>query len=439
MNNQYNINFFDFLNCLTNITDWIIPQLGNHHKQVALISLRLAEELNISPQEQKHLLNAAILHDIGAISLKERLATLNFENTGGQAHAEAGYYLLKDFEPATQAAKIIRYHHTPWKTSDIELNKQVPFASRILFLADHISLMLNKKENVLKQSHNIIKRIFSSNDNLFEPNSLRAFLNLAEKEAFWLDIVSPLIDNQLKAFASNNLLLLDKDLLLEFANVFRKIIDFRNPFTATHSSGVSASAHFLGNVAGLCPHTCFELKAAGYIHDLGKMAVPVSILESENKLTNEEFNQMRSHTFYTYRVLEPMKDLERINKYGAYHHERIDGTGYPFKLKDKELPFGSKVLAVADVFTALMEDRPYRKGMKLENALNIIQKMGENKKLDLQITSLLENCADELNETRIKAQTDSRTEYNKLVDVLNESREDIQHSEPLKPAPEVNK
>jgi HD-GYP domain-containing protein (c-di-GMP phosphodiesterase class II) len=197
--------------------------------------------------------------------------------------------------------------------------------------------------------------------------------------------------------------------------LIRRIIDFRSPFTATHSSGVSATSECLGRLAGLGDHECFELKVAGFLHDLGKLAIPTEILEKPGKLTDEEFNIMRGHTFYTFRALEPIEDLHQINQYGSYHHERLDGTGYPFRLSHKDLPLGSKLLAVADVFTALTEDRPYRKGMSNEQSLIILEKMGENNKLDAKIVKLVRDNFAEINRIRISAQTQSRREYREFL------------------------
>jgi HD-GYP domain-containing protein (c-di-GMP phosphodiesterase class II) len=393
--------------------DWISPVLDDHHKQVALMALRFADALSLPVNEQNDIVCAGILHDIGAISLAERMETMNFENTTGQTHAELGYYLINIFEPMRKPAEIIKFHHVPWengKGSQYQ-NEKVPLGSRILFLADHIALLINKKKEILGQIESIKQKIISEKGNMFEPELVDVFLSLADKEYFWLDLVSPLIGKQLELSVKLDTLYLDSDLLLSFSRLIRRMIDFRSPFTATHSSGVSAAAEFLGKLARLSEHECFELKVAGFLHDLGKLAIPTEILEKPAKLTTDEFNKMRSHTFYTFRALQPLEDLSRINKYGAYHHERLDGSGYPFKLTHEDLPLGSRLMAVADVFTALTEDRPYRKGMSNEQTMMILDKMGQNNKLDAEIVALVEKNQDALNQARIEAQNSSRQEY----------------------------
>lgn len=421
MKPQYRIRLFDFLNCLSDIMDWISPVLNDHHKQVALISLRIADTLDLPIGEQNEIVCAGILHDIGAISLAERMESMKFESATGQAHAEMGYFLIKIFEPMLKAAELIRFHHVPWENGQGRLYQglQVPLGSRILLMADHIALSIQRDREILSQIEDIKTKITQAAGELIEPRLVDAFLELADKEYFWLDLVSPLISKQLEQTVRLETIHMNKKELLSFASLIRRMIDFRSPFTATHSSGVSATAEQLGFLAGLNEHECFELKVAGYLHDLGKLAIPTEILEKPGKLTTEEFNLMRAHTFYTFRALEPIEDLTVINKYGSYHHERLDGTGYPFRLKRKDLPLGARLLAVADVFTALTEDRPYRKGMSNEQTILILSKMGENNKLDAEVVELVRGNHEKINQVRIEAQERSRQEYRVFLNEIS--------------------
>ncbi|MDN5278191.1 MAG: hypothetical protein PWR01_2156 [Clostridiales bacterium] len=417
MKKQYRLKIFDFLNCLSDILDWISPVLNDHHKQVALIAMRLAETLDLPVKQQNEIVCAGILHDIGAISLAERMETMKFENTTGQTHAELGYYLIRIFEPMHNAAEIIKCHHVPWESGLGKTYKglPVPLGSRILFLADHLALLINRNEGILGQVGEIKERVLKEIDTLFEPVLVDAFMTLADKEYFWLDLVSPMISKQLELCVKLDTIYLNNNELLSFASLIRRMIDFRSPFTATHSSGVSATAECLGKLAGLNESECFELKVAGFLHDLGKLAIPTEILEKPGKLTTDEFNLMRAHTFYTFRALQPIEDLSQINMYGSYHHERLDGTGYPFRLERKDLPLGSRLLAVADVFTALTEDRPYRKGMSNEQTILILEKMAENNKLDSEIVHLAKKHHETVNQVRKAAQDASREEYTQFL------------------------
>jgi len=148
MKPQYRLKLFDFLNCLSDILDWISPLLNDHHKQVALIALRIADALDLPVVEQNEIVCAGILHDVGAISLAERMETLKFEYANGQIHAEMGYQLINIFEPMKKAAEMIRFHHTPWEHGQGRFCNgwQVPLGSRILMLADRVALLIPAKE-----------------------------------------------------------------------------------------------------------------------------------------------------------------------------------------------------------------------------------------------------------------------------------------------------
>ena len=131
------------------------------------------------------------------------------------------------------------------------------------------------------------------------------------------------------------------------------------------------------------------MRIAGLLHDLGKLAIPNEILEKPEKLTEEEYLLIKQHTYYTYRILQGIDNFEKIAQWAAYHHETLDGTGYPFRISEDSLSLGSKILAVADVFTALTEDRPYRESLSEEKVKDIMGKMAKYRRLDKQIIDLL--------------------------------------------------
>ncbi|MFA6612534.1 MAG: HD domain-containing phosphohydrolase, partial [Dehalococcoidales bacterium] len=153
---------------------------------------------------------------------------------------------------------------------------------------------------------------------------------------------------------------------------------------------------------------------AGLLHDLGKLAVPTEILEKEGKLTADDFAIMRSHTYHTYRALEPIKPLKTVNEWASFHHERLDGNGYPFHITGPQLSLGSRIMAVADVSTALLEDRPYRAGMAQDEATRILERMSKDA-IDGDIVNILKANFEEVNSQRIIAQTESGKEYRKYI------------------------
>ncbi|MCL4514351.1 MAG: HD domain-containing protein [Firmicutes bacterium] len=410
---ETSIPLFDMLMCLSNAMDLVSPVLVDHHKRVAYISASIAAEFGLSKEEQNNLLLAGMLHDSGALSLKERLEVLRFDLEGSYRHMELGYRLLKNFEPFSKVATLVRFHHVPWDKGrgSMFMGEQVPLGSHILHLADRASVLIETEKPVLTQVAGIYERIQEKSGSAFVPEFVEAFQSLATKEYFWLDAVSPSINSVLARRARLMAMDLDLDGLLSLAKLFGQIIDFRSPFTATHSNGVAATAEVLAKFMGLSERECRMMKIAGDLHDLGKLAVPVEFLEKMEKLTEDEFAVVKSHAFYTYRILETISDLDIINVWCSFHHERLDGKGYPFHYKGQDLSLGSRIIAVADVFTAITEDRPYRKGMSNDQAVQVLQQMVKDLALDANVVSALMAHYDEVNAVREVAQSAVAKEF----------------------------
>jgi HD-GYP domain-containing protein (c-di-GMP phosphodiesterase class II) len=194
------------------------------------------------------------------------------------------------------------------------------------------------------------------------------------------------------------------DDLTGLSHFFGLIIDTRSRFTATHSSGVASSAMELGAVLGMGACDCSKIRIAGYLHDVGKLTVPEEILLKPGKLSKVELQIVRAHPYYTQRVLERVEGLEDITFWASNHHEKLDGNGYPFGRAADNLSMGSRIIAVADVFTALAEDRPYRAGMNKEESREVFQEMVKEGKLDKEVVTALYDNYETINESRKSAQ-----------------------------------
>ncbi|MCL5773884.1 MAG: HD domain-containing protein [Firmicutes bacterium] len=412
------IRLFDLVASLSAAMDIISPVTVNHHKQVAYIAVSIAEEQGLPLNEQSEILLAGALHDSGALSLQEKLDTLQFEMVDPYKHAKTGYLLIKMFEPLLGPASLVRFHHVPWSNAEGSefKGKDVLIGSHILNLADRIAVLINKDKEILGQVNAIVTKIEEKSGKIFIPKLVDAFKNLASKQFFWFDITSSFISSILSNKIGCKTIKLDIEGLLSLSKMFSHIIDFRSRFTSTHSSGVSACAEALAGFAGFSERECKMMRIAGYLHDLGKLAVPVEILEKTGPLrTEEEVNRIQSHTYYTYRILENIPGLETINEWASFHHERLDGNGYPFHIKGSGISPGSRIMAVADVFTAVAEDRPYRKGMTRDKTLGVLKKMVENFAIDSNIVSLVGLHFDELNLVRKTAQAESIKEYERFL------------------------
>jgi HD-GYP domain-containing protein (c-di-GMP phosphodiesterase class II) len=156
------------------------------------------------------------------------------------------------------------------------------------------------------------------------------------------------------------------------AEAFTRVIDAKSPFTARHSERVAEIAVGIGRRLGFHPDTLRDLRRAGLLHDVGKLAVNNLILDKPGRLTDEEFAVVRRHPVHSREILELAPCFAPIAALAANHHERLDGRGYPRALGAPDLDLPMRVLAVADVFEALTAKRPYRDALAVDVALEIM-------------------------------------------------------------------
>ncbi len=159
----------------------------------------------------------------------------------------------------------------------------------------------------------------------------------------------------------------------ETLHALARAVDANSPWTAGHSERVTALALKLGRRLGLSEEQMLILHRGGLLHDVGKIGVPAQILDKPGELTMEEMETMRSHVVIGARILEPISAYADEIPIVLYHHEQFDGNGYPEGLAGERIPFLARVMAVADVFDALISDRPYRKPWSLDRVVSFIE------------------------------------------------------------------
>ncbi len=153
-----------------------------------------------------------------------------------------------------------------------------------------------------------------------------------------------------------------------------KTLLIKCPREEAHSLRVSVACEKIGLAYGLHAKEIRELKIAGELHDIGKIAVEDEILNKDSKLTPYEWSQIKKHPETGFRLLSTSSEFYRISEYILAHHERWDGTGYPKRLKGEDIPWKARVISIADAYDAMTCDRPYRKGLSKERAIAEIKK-----------------------------------------------------------------
>jgi diguanylate cyclase (GGDEF)-like protein/putative nucleotidyltransferase with HDIG domain len=155
-------------------------------------------------------------------------------------------------------------------------------------------------------------------------------------------------------------------------------IDAKDHYTQGHSQKVSAYSVMIAQALGLTPAELEEIRLAGLLHDIGKVGIPESILNKSGPLDAAEWETMKTHTDLGARILEPLKPMGRIREMVRHHHEFYDGTGYPLRLEGEQIPYGARVIAIADAYDTITSERTYKKARTPEDAFAELERCAAN-------------------------------------------------------------
>lgn len=165
-----------------------------------------------------------------------------------------------------------------------------------------------------------------------------------------------------------------KDLFLSAIKSLVMAIDAKDPYTHLHSLRVSEVSSILSDELGLPPSEVEQIKLAALLHDVGKIGVPEQVLLKPDRLSEQEWEEMKRHPLHSVQILEQVKQFSHLVKWVRHEHEHYNGSGYPDGLKGDVIPLPSRIIAVADAFDAITSDRYYRKGQSEEIAVDLLQK-----------------------------------------------------------------
>ncbi len=182
------------------------------------------------------------------------------------------------------------------------------------------------------------------------------------------------ISKQVSIFLANRRLYEDiQDLLMGVLHALTSSIDAKDPYTCGHSRRVAMLSRFLAEEAGLPPERVERIYLSGLLHDVGKIGVAESTLCKDGRLTDDEFADIKRHPVVGSKILGGIRQLQDVVDGILYHHERIDGRGYPNGLSGDELSLAARIVCIADCFDAMTSDRTYRKALPLEVVIEEIR------------------------------------------------------------------
>jgi len=398
---DYNINFHEAIYSLSDALDLVGVVQVHHGKRVGYMAAECGKQLGLDSDRLDNLFQAAILHDCGVsnTAVHARLAQFEWEKAHG--HCEMGAQILKSAAPLAHLSEIVLYHHTHWSDYEgLDVSDDVALLANIIYMVDRVDVLSLKAQvkysDILLGIDEIRHKILEKRGSWFKEELVDAFMDISDSEAFWLSLEREHVDGYVIEWIGH-----ETTRPVSFADlrsvvkIFSHIVDAKSKFTREHSDGVANLASYLGHLFELSDKSCETLELAGLLHDIGKLRVPDEVLEKSDQLSLPEFKTIQRHSFDTFNILKRIKGFETIAQWAGQHHERVDGGGYPYRIKEDRLSLEARILAVADVFQALAQDRPYRKALSPQEIATILRRDAGEGKLDSRVVGMVVDHLDD--------------------------------------------
>lgn len=373
---------------------------SKHSKRVAYICVKIADIMGLSDEEKFDLCSYSLLHDNGLI---ESYCNFNnqYENSGSEDyfnminfsdHCVIGENNIKDFHFLTFQKNVILYHHENFDGSGLFGKKadEIPLFSQLISFADILDTDFDLTNICYEKKEQITDFVIKNEEKLFSSNIVNAYKKLSDSFLFWGDLEYFDEVNPLERILPDFSIEISFENFLLITKIFSKIIDGKSKFTAKHSVDLEQKSLKVVEYFGLDEETKLKIQIASNLHDIGKLGTPNSILDKEDSLTKNELFEIKKHAYLTHTILSKIDNFSDITKWASSHHERLDGTGYPFGLTKNELGLEERIVSCLDFYQALVEDRPYRKSMSHCEAMTLLRKNLSNFDIDAEIIDAID-------------------------------------------------
>lgn len=371
-----------------------------HGHRVGYIVWRLSEHLKLPDDQRTELAEAGLLHDIGVSStVAHQMLVSRLDVPNAIEHCLVGESIITSIPTFSHLAPLIRYHHEHWKRFDFKkIHPTIALYSNLIFLADRLDVLMSHHEEQNESvRESILDALVNLQDLLFAPQCIEALLAEVEHPSFWemlekKEQIATHLQQEMAGEAERNI---DFAGLEGIATTFSHIIDAKSPFTHEHSQNTARVAALLSEKFGCHHHVTDKLRVAAMFHDIGKLRVPDEILEKPGRLDEEERRIIEQHPEDSWKILCKMRGLEDVASWTRMHHEKLNGKGYPRGLRGDEIAPEAQILAVADIFQSLLQKRPYRIKMEMDQVYAIMDKMVDEGEINAHLVSLIKDHQEE--------------------------------------------
>ncbi|WP_225460685.1 HD-GYP domain-containing protein [Vibrio vulnificus] len=380
--------------------NYITPFGGEHCFKVAYICSAFAKALKWSDYEQEFCYYAGLIHDCGKTQKFIR------DTSDTSKHCILGHDLLDSVPFLQPFAKVVRYHHSD-KTEIQEASISL-FERRmtsLLALSDHFEHIYidlftdNQCYLSAKDREEVFSNLLKNNSRyLFTESELEKIHTVVCTDQFWFYLKKKNLQFSTHFFSQASIFpasLAISD-ITSMCIFLARLIDASSHYTYYHSLKVALISQSLAKKLGLPSQITELIYIAGLVHDLGKIRVPQNLLNKKGKLTDSEYIEVRCHTIDTEIALKTLLGQSKVVEWATNHHELLDGSGYPYNKVAEELDLPSRIIAVGDIFQALVQSRPYRAALPCSKIIAIIKQQVDEGKLDRVVFQCLTSNIEEL-------------------------------------------
>jgi len=367
------------INIMEKTLNYVDSRLIDHGKRVAYLLFTILEPQHKFDNKQlRDICLLAMLHDVGAYKTEEIDRMVIFETIDVWDHSIYGYLFLKYFSPLEELAPIILFHHAECdKITHLDSTRQM--LAQLVSLCDRADFfVMHNGDNAGFQDHINQCRNIKYRDDIVDM-FLASGINI---DSIFENMDSDEVFN--RVFRETPL---TEDEAANYIKMIVSSIDFRSSQTVIHTVAVTCIAGLLARLLGASENDIEKVKTGALLHDVGKVGIPVHIIESAGKLSDADMEVMRGHVSITEKILEGNVDSDIIH-IAVKHHEKLNGTGYPKKLKNHDISFLDRVLSIADIFSALCGARSYKNVYSKKRVVDILRKMSAQNLLDSEIALL---------------------------------------------------
>ncbi len=375
----YNTSFIDnqaIIGILRRACNHVDQRLMDHGVRVSYIVFRLLrDQPSLAPTQLRDLCFTAALHDIGAYKTDEIDRMIQFETENVWNHSIYGYLFVKYFSPLPERAPAVLFHHTSWQQleRDDRLSQETKLSAQLLQIADRLDIWLNTERRPYAE---FAQKLAAGRGSRFHP----ALVDRVLSENFAPFTVED-IENDLDFQHMQNDIPFAPEAIHAYLCMIIYAIDFRSRHTVTHTMTTASISYELAVLMGLDDDQRNEIICGALLHDLGKIGIPVEILEFPGKLSPQAMSVMRTHVDITEEIFAEAIPLS-IQRIALRHHEKLDGSGYPRRLTAQDLTTSERIVSLADIVSALSGTRSYKEAFDKDRCITIISEQKEKGQLD---------------------------------------------------------